>query len=173
CFAPDGSRLAVCGDGTLRLFAARTGEEVRSAGRCAGGVAYAPDGRHLVASESAPWGGDHGRLCRWAVPEWREVAGFDDWPPFTRLAFSPDGQYLAGITPTRFELRIAVTGGLNGWGEPPPRKWGEAVRPRPHAFLGFSRDSDTLVAGWDDEFHVLDTVNGAARRRVRLPDAPV
>lgn len=169
---PGGSWLAACGGGVLNLFRTADGEVIRSVGRSAGGVAYAPDGRHLVASEGPAGGGGHGRLHRWTVPDLRAVTGFDNWPPFTRLVFSPDGQYLAGINPRRFELRIAVTGGLNGRGEPLPPKWNEAVQPRRHAFLSFSRDSATLVAGWDDEFSVLDTVNGNVRRRVR-PDVPL
>lgn len=169
-FAPAGW-LAVCGEGAMWVMAAHDGQQHLATERCAGGVAFAPDGKHLVASEEAPWGGD-ARLLRWTSPAWKPVTGFEEWPPFSRLAFSPDGQYLAGANRTRFELRIAVTGGLNGWGQPPPPKWGQPVRPRRHLFLSFTRDSQTLVAGWDDEFHVLETVNGTPRRKVRSPDAP-
>ena len=164
-FAPDGSWLAACGGGVLNLFRAQDGEAIRSVGRSVGGVAYAPDGKHLVASEGRSGGDRHGRLHRWTVPDLRAVTGFDYWPPFTRLAFSPDGQYLAGINPRRFELRIAVTGGLNGWAE--------AFGRTASSFLSSTRDSQTFVAGWDEEFSVLDTVNGVVRRRVRSPGLPL
>jgi WD40 repeat protein len=148
----------------------------------AGGVAFAPDGKHLVISEQAYWGGD-AVLSRWTIPGWKPVTGFDYWPPFRRLVFSPDGQYLAGINPYRFELRIAVTGGLNGWGRWVPRKVKvkgrdgkekeEDEKTSQSSFLTFSRDSQTFVAGWDEVFHVLDTVNGYVRHTVRLPGSPV
>jgi WD40 repeat protein len=171
-FTPNGLWLAACGNEELTVMTTHDGTQTLSAGRSPGGIAFTPDGKHLVASESPPWQGGDGRLARWAVTSWYTVTGFDQWPPFNRLAFSPDGQYLAGVNPTRFELRIAVTGGLNGWGQPPPPKWGRPITPRHHLFLSFAHDSQTLVAGWDDEFHVLETVNGTPRRKVRASDAP-
>lgn len=174
-FAPDSAWWASTANGPIEVLGLDRHLQVRvppAHGRAfAGGVAFAPDGKHLVASEQTPWDNDEGGLRRWTVPGWQPVAGFDEWPPFTRLAFSPDGQYLAGINATKFELRIAVTGGLNGWGQPPPPKWGRPVSPRHHLFLSFAHDSQTLVAGWDDEFHVLETVNGTPRRKVRAQDA--
>ncbi len=78
----------------------------------AGGVAISPDGKILVA----PLNGRHGqaKLQRWSAPSWAPLTGFEFWSPFQRLAFSPNGEFIAGISSPLFELRIAVTGGLNG-----------------------------------------------------------
>jgi WD40 repeat protein len=174
-FAPDSAWWATVVDGPVEIIGLDRHLLVRlppsSYRAFAGGIAFTPDGKHLVASETATWDSEPG-LVRWTVPGWKPATGFDEWPPFARLAFSPDGQYLAGINPTRFELRIAVTGGLNGWGQPPPPEWGQRIKARSHLFLSFAHDSQTLVAGWDDEFHVLETVNGTPRRKVRAQDAP-
>jgi WD40 repeat protein len=185
-FAPNSAWLAATGNGPIELFGLDRHLLVRlppgQGCAYAGGVAFTGDGRYVVASEVVPRPGAP-RLARWAVDEWKPVGGFDYWPAFTCLACSPDGQYLAGINATRFELRIAVTGGLNGWGRWVPRKvkfkdpYGEEVeideRASESSFLAFSRDSQTFAAGWDEEFHVLDTLTGSPRPRVRSKDEPI
>ena len=85
----------------------RFGREVYS-----GGVAISPDGRTLTAAMAGRR--QQAQLDRWELPAWRPATGFDFWSPFQRLSFSPNGEFLAGIDTDTFELRIAVTGGLNG-----------------------------------------------------------
>jgi hypothetical protein len=115
----------------------------------AGGVAVAPDGRTLAAALAGQR--QHVSLVRWELPAWRPAIGFDFWSPFTRLAFSPNGEFLAGIDGDTFELRIAVTGGLNGR---------HLNRQRGKGYLAFSRDSRSVVFGWGTILHIMETRNG-------------
>ena len=101
-------------------------------------------------------------LERWELPVWREATGFDFWSPFERLAFSPNGEFLAGINRDTFELRIAVTGGLNGRDRIRVRFGGEG-------FMAFARDSRHVVFGWETELRVMETRAGAVIRRVVSP----
>jgi WD40 repeat protein len=126
-------------------------------GPFSGGVAVSPDGKTVVATRAGQQ--RNVRLERFALPDWRDVTGFDFWSPFEKLAFSPNGEFLAGINRDSFELRIAVTGGLNGRQQ--ATGWGHS------AYLTFPRDSQTVVYGWDVEFHVMETRNGSVLRRVR------
>lgn len=175
-FSPNSAWWAVGGAGTIDVYSPGQQLPMRLAAApdyaLLGAVAFSPDGKRFVASEATAWH-RNSRLARWGVPDWKRADGAYDSDLFLRLAFSPDGQYVAGASTYRFELRIAVTGGLNGWGQPPPEKWGRPIRPRDRFFVTFSRDSQTLAAGWQDEFHVLDTRNGNPRRKVLTADAPV
>lgn len=125
-------------------------------GRFSGAVAVSPDGKRVAATRA---GRDGEKLEEWEFPAFRAKSGFDFWPPFDRLAFSPSGEFLAGINLGRFELRIAISGGKNGWQG--ARGWGHG------AYLTFARDSRTVVYGWDTEFHVMETHNGSVSKRVR------
>jgi hypothetical protein len=91
----------------------------------------------------------------------RSALGFDCWSPFVRLAFSPNGEFLAGIDSDSFELRIAVTGGLNGRHR--LAGWAHTL------FLAFARDSQTVVFGRDTEYFVMETRGGAVVRRRSVP----
>jgi WD40 repeat protein len=56
-FSPDGSALAVCGDGAITVFSTGTGlllwtVELEQA-REAGGVAYSPDGKTIVTGHGS------------------------------------------------------------------------------------------------------------------------
>jgi len=123
-----------------------------------GGIAVSPDGRILAAA----MGGrrQQVQLDRWELPAWRPATGFDFWSPFSRLAFSPNGEFLAGIDNDTFELRIAVTGGLNGR---------QHVRYLGDGFFAFSRDSQVVVFGWETELQVMETRAGAVVKRIASP----
>jgi hypothetical protein len=138
------------------------GAKVVSNGSFAGGVAVSPDGKTLVATHA----GHHQRvkLNRWSLPTWRPLTGFDFWSPFQRLAFSPNGEFLAGINRVSFELRIAVTGGLNGRQQPR-----DATST---AFLTFPRHGDIVVFGWDKEFRVMETRAGNVLMSIASPGKP-
>ena len=126
-----------------------------------GGVAVSPDGRVLVASARR----DAGQACleRLALPGLRPVSGFTFWSPFRRLAFSPNGEFLAGVWRDGFELRFANSGGLDY----------RHRMPRGHhsngpGFVSFSRDSGTCAFGWADEFYLLDTSTGTSKLGPRV-----
>ena len=166
-FSPDGEWLAACGGDQLVLWRTADGVPVQPPRppRCkfASGVGFSPDGKHLFASRETQRGPDE-RLERWSMPDAKLVAGFDYCPAFPRLAFSPDGQYIGGVSDRRYELRIAVTGGLNAR----LLMRGEIAS----AFTTFSPDSTRAVVGWDAELHVLETQNGKVVHRLVSPDAP-
>jgi WD40 repeat protein len=146
-------------DGAYRLDTTDQHDPIMfHAGAFSGGIAVSPDGKTLVATR----GGTRGetKLIRWELPSWRTVTGFDFWSPFTRLAFSPNGEFLAGIDGDSFELRIAVTGGLNGR---------HRIRYHRDGFFAFPRDSQSVVFGWETDLHVMETRNGNVLRRVTSP----
>jgi WD40 repeat protein len=140
-------------------------------GPFAGGVAVAPGGKVLVAARAGRPNG--ATLGRWSLPGFQPLSGFDFWSPFRKLAFSPDGQFLAGIgpgsregfrpEPAEFELRFAASGGLDY------RHRGAAPGAGgPTGFVGFTRDSSLCAFGWGGEFHVLDTSTGTGRYSRRV-----
>jgi WD40 repeat protein len=122
-----------------------------------GAVAVSPDGKTLIATRTGPQ--QQAPLERFSLPDWQPRSGFDYWSPFERLAFSPNGEYIAGINRESFELRYAASGGLND--RQLARGWGHSV------YLTFPRHSEAVVYGWDAEFHAMDTRNGNVMKRVR------
>ncbi len=92
-FAPDGKHLAGVSFAGVRVWDARTHEEVRSfpgVGNIVHALAYGPGGRHLA---TASW---DGTISLWDVAAGKEVhrlRGHDD--RVLCVAFSPDGRYLA------------------------------------------------------------------------------
>lgn len=163
-FSPDSEWLAVGGS---RPVVWRVGADTYTAlppeSRFAGGVGFAPDGKHLFASRLPVYGGGQ-RMERWSVPQWKPADGFDWWPPFPRLALSPDGQFVGGVSHDRFELRFAVSGGLS---------MRMTIKSDPDAaFLAFAPDSTRAVVGWDGELHDLDVLGGKRLRSIVSPDAP-
>lgn len=129
------------------------------AGRFSGGLAVSPDGKTVVATRAGSR--RQVALDRWELPSWRPLTGFDFWSPFRRLAFSPNGEFIAGIGTNTFELRIAVTGGLNGRHEIPYVGDG---------FFSFRRDSQEVVFGWETDLHGMETRAGGRQRRATSPD---
>jgi WD40 repeat protein len=92
------------------------------------------------------------RLQRYSIPSWQTEWTFDFWPPFDRLAYSPDGEYVAGINPHVFELRFTISGGKNGW---------QQIHGRNHTrHLAFAPDSQTVIFGWDDEIFAMEVLSG-------------
>lgn len=191
-FTPDGDWLLFRSGRRLERLSPATGTQVAlRSGPCSGGVAVAPDGKELVATQAGyP---QEVQLQRWLLPEWREVDGITFWSPFIRIAFSPDGEHIAGISHTSFELRFAHSFGLNRREVPPEKisapEWERLHRHRwqqrePHpwqeddeppepsagvAFLTFSRDSEAVVFGWETEFRVMETRAGNVLKRVVPP----
>jgi RNA polymerase sigma factor (sigma-70 family) len=94
-FAPDGKRLAgACHDGLVRVWNLGAGQE---AARCekqngfAWGVAFSPDGKHLVSC-----GDDAVRL--WNAGTGKEVRVLAEGSRYEAVAFSPDGRLVAAGT---------------------------------------------------------------------------
>src|SRR5262245_45625024 len=166
-FTPDGW-VAFCVKQNLELEqlnpAARESRHFGSDEWFTGGVAVSPDGKHLVAASGRY--SDQARLVRWALPAVQSLRGFDCGLPFRRLAFSPDGHYLAGISPDEFELRYAASGGYDHRQRLPDD--------RPHrsaGFVSFTRDSALCAFGWENEFHIRDISTGTSRA-LRGTEAP-
>ena len=161
-FAPDASWVS-CAErvGAFGVFATRTGKQTHAfPALWSGGVAVSPDGKTLAATRA----GQRGRtkLECWELPGLRPKTGFDFWSPFARLAFSPNGEFLAGISTDLFELRVSVSGGLNGR---------HRVNYVGDGFFSFSRDSQWAVFGWETDLHVMDTRNGnVLMMRVTQPE---
>jgi WD40 repeat protein len=171
-FAPDGSWVAFIdrpgGPSALRFvrLGGSTTVPLGLPGTFLGGVAVSPDGKKLVAMQNARRTG--AGLAVWELPALRPQVGYDGWPPFSRLAFSRNGEFIAGIwsgvrlrghvIPAAFEMRFARSGGRD-YGYPPMH--GPAF-PTP-GFVSFTHDSNTCAFGWADEFHVLDLSTGTAR----------
>ena len=126
------------------------------AGDLAGAVAFSPDGKTLVATQYVPHYDrrESGRLLRWATGTWKPLPGFAIWPPFDRLAYDRRGEFLAGIHPERFELRVAVTGGLSGW----DRAGGNTGSKLMH--LAFAPGGNLVAYGWHSVIKIMDTRSG-------------
>ncbi|VTR91352.1 wd-40 repeat protein : Putative WD-40 repeat protein OS=Streptomyces bingchenggensis (strain BCW-1) GN=SBI_05196 PE=4 SV=1 [Gemmata massiliana] len=124
-------------------------------------AAIAPDGKTLVATQAGTSGSAD--LKRWSLPARQPLAGFNFWSPFRKLAFSPDGQFLAGIWSEGFELRFAVTGGLDYRHRISNRRWFATP-----GFVSFTRDSGTCAFGWENEFHILDISTGTSKALHRV-----
>lgn len=150
---------------------ATNGDSIRGGHGYAGGVAVSPDGRALLAAEAGV--PNRSKLDKWALPGFRGQIGFEGCAPFRRLAFSPDGVFVAGIwagyaaqwrsESAGLELRFAASGGIDRRFQPPNRRAFGSV-----GFVSFSHDSGTVAFGWEDEFHVLDTSTGTSRYQCRV-----
>jgi WD40 repeat protein len=172
-FPPDGRWMAHVQGGELWFDNCSDPAAPRQlSGQFAGGVAVSPDGKVLVAARAG--GPNRARLARWSLPAFQPLSGFDFWSPFRRLAFSPNGQFLAGIWPgagesegdlagAEFELRFAASGGLDY------RHRGTTPGAGgPTGFVSFTRDNSLCAFGWGGEFHVVGISTGTSRylRRV-------
>jgi WD40 repeat protein len=164
-FSPDGRRLALAAREGVKVWDAPPTPEILLLANqfVARGVAYSPDGRHVAAPGA-------GRVTVWSVATGRtaRVLPWDLFPDrdFTRpdratvpvvVAFSPDGQYLAGgggNAQSRGDLRL--------W----DRKTGEQrLELRGHAkavrALAFSPDGRRLASGGlDHQVLVWDVRTG-------------
>jgi WD40 repeat protein len=95
-FAADGQVLASANDTTIKLWDARTGQELRTLRGHTGwvrSVAFAADG-HVLASAS-----DDGTVKLWDArtgQELRTLPGHTEW--VSSVAFAPDGQVLASAS---------------------------------------------------------------------------
>ena len=162
-FAPAGGWVASVQHGRLWFDnASDPAVPAELPGPFAGGVAVSPDGKRLIATRAGA--ANQAKLACWNLPALRPATGFDYWSPLRKLAFSPDGQFLAGIWQYAFELRFAASGGLDV-------RHRRAAAGDPVGFVSFTRDSGTCAFGWDGEVRVLDIATGTSKE-VRRVDAP-
>ncbi|MCI0700682.1 MAG: WD40 repeat domain-containing protein [Planctomycetia bacterium] len=167
-FTPDGWAAYCVGQGLrferLHTAAPAAARPLGPSDWYAGGVAISPDGKLFVAVlDGYP---NQVKLNRWSLPTMQPLNGFDYWSPFRRLAFSPNGDFLAGISADEFELRYAVSGGFDYRHRLPED------RPRGSSgFVSFTRDSSLCAFGWESEFHILDISTGTSRM-LRGTEAP-
>jgi hypothetical protein len=99
-FSPDGRQI-VSGsrDGTLKLWDAATGREIRtffSGSHFVNSVVFNPEGRSIAS------GSQDGRTCLWDISTGREIAQFigfndDEW-----LVITPEGYYNASVNGDHF-----------------------------------------------------------------------
>ncbi len=178
-FTADGAwMVAIYGAGPLRWATVAQPQPIHiKDGAFSGGIAISPDGKTFVATRDGYQ--QRVTLEQWELPTWRPKSGFDFWSPFERLAFSPNGEYIAGISREVFELRYAESGGLNHREQPPrarrylPARLHRGIpteEPSESAYLTFPQHSETVVYGWDSEFHVMETRNGNVLKRVPARD---
>jgi WD40 repeat protein len=108
-FSADGKRLVAEGDDMLRVWDARSGQEVQTVELRPGGVpslCFSPDGRHLAV---ALWGGQGMKIFDWDGERLGAVQRREHRLPVEAVAYSPDGKFLASGDASGFKLWNAET----------------------------------------------------------------
>jgi WD40 repeat protein/tRNA A-37 threonylcarbamoyl transferase component Bud32 len=158
--SPTTARFAVgAWDGKVGVYDARTGRPVgkpRQLEDMPHAVALSPDGR-IVAASYQPQ-----RLLAWEVDTDRAVrldlpAAFPNRREVLTLAFSPDGQYLAGGCGLVLQLWKVKTG--------EPEKFDPGIFDEPCTGLAFQPGGNLLAAAFESGgVRVWDRVNGGTAR---------
>jgi WD40 repeat protein len=151
-WSPNGSSVAVCGDG-VELLRATDGKVLHrfdkdKAKICS--ITFSPDGRLLAAADLS------GGVCLWDVTAGKPVARLEAGTD-CRLVFAPDGCRLAGGD---------AKGVVRLW-EVPSGKVLQTLRGpvASHHDLAFSPDGKTIaVAFGDTKIHLWDPASGHAPR---------
>lgn len=157
-FNPDGSRLASGSfDDTVRLWDVHSGRALKTlAGHTQAivGLDFSPDGKLLAT------GADDSTIRLWRASDGMPLRTIDNGTHVDKVAFSPDGRWIASGGHPWGSLRAIwhqLTGG--GGDGPAARLWrrkdGALVAELPHPddviSLAFSRDGQWLVTGSEDE----------------------
>jgi RNA polymerase sigma factor (sigma-70 family) len=170
-YAPDGKTLATCCaiDGTIRLWEAATGKEIRRWEAHRGlnptfgplSLAFSPDGKTLVS------GGQDQMLRLWEVAGGKEIRHFPETEPKAlafhhKLQFSPDGKFVATMNYSGAVRLWTLTG-------KEVRRFQEASsdpsRLGPSRALVFSADGKFLAATGGKVVRLWETATGREVRR--------
>ena len=174
-FSPDGTTIASgLRDGTVKLWNAKTGENIHTYRGGGYAVAFSPDGKMLAARS---WN----NIKLWEVATRKRTStisiGGEQLNMSTALAFSPDSQVLAWGTGDQVKLRKHATKSLFGFmGQNTITLKGHADEVRS---VAFSPDGTTLASSvrhgtvklWDTETGAnVATLEGAGGPVVFSPD---
>lgn len=156
-FSPDGRRLASGSfDNTVRLWDVHTGRELKTLTghtQAIVGLDFSPDGKLLAT------GADDSTIRLWRASDGAPLKTIDNGTHVDKVAFSPDGRWLASGGHPRGTFRglwHQVTGG--GADGPAVRLWrtknaalvAELPQPDDVISLAFSRDGQWLVTSGED-----------------------
>jgi len=147
--SPDGKWIAsACWDGTVKLWDATTGKEIRTfdMGQTVLGLAISPDARRIYASD------DRGEVRAWDVSTGGVLKSWQLHTELWGIVLSPDGKLLAWWSKDGFNVCDAFTFDFasreflkaGGWNEPIYR-----LVFTPDGSRVVTRGSDNLVRVWE------------------------
>jgi hypothetical protein len=170
-FSPDGRLLAAAsGDGTVRIWDARSAKESRrleGRQKIIKALAFAPDGKTLISA------GDEPALLLWDLAGGKEPRRVALEGKPGRVAFSPDSKTLAVVVTARAGPEASDLVRILDVASGKARRTIAPGQPGILAGLGFSPDGQVLILANDKgNFNLVDPGSGQQKRRLRLRSGP-